>query len=99
MFQGTGDAIGFTFTACMQCRLGLVPMRFCVSSSVMAFQIPKKSDPLPTGTMMFSGISFPKSLNISRSLIKNSEFIDKIHYGLTLATASRALDYSVIVFF
>ncbi len=33
------------------------------------------------------------------NIIIHSEFIDKIHYGLTLATASRALDYSVIVFF
>ena len=33
------------------------------------------------------------------NIIIHSEFIDKIHYGLTLGTASRALDHDVIMFF
>ncbi|PPR77363.1 MAG: hypothetical protein CFH01_01576 [Alphaproteobacteria bacterium MarineAlpha2_Bin1] len=33
------------------------------------------------------------------NIIIHSEFIDKIHYGLTLATASRALDNKVTLFF
>ena len=37
--------------------------------------------------------------NNNLNIILFSEFIDKIHYGLTLATASRALDENVILFF
>ena len=33
------------------------------------------------------------------NIIIHSEFIDKIHYGLTLGTASKALDHNVIIFF
>ena len=33
------------------------------------------------------------------NIIIHSKFIDKIHYGLTLGTASKALDHDVILFF